>query len=117
MVLAAVDAPSRIFEGNFSELFQARLERADTLIFLDLPTWLRVVRVVWRTIRDYGRVRPDMHEDCPERFDWEFLKWVADYDRRGRDKALKLIEIVPAEKLAFHLKSRRQVDAFLRSVN
>lgn len=117
MILAAIDADAWIFEGNFSEMFQARLVRADTLIFLDLPTWLRLVRVVWRTMRDFGKVRPDMQEGCPERFDWDFLKWVADYNRRGRAKALNLLNGVPADKKAFHLKSRRQVNTFLHSVS
>lgn len=117
LVLATIEADQWIFEGNFSELFQARLARADTLIFLDLPTWMRLARVVRRTIRDYGRVRPDMQEGCPERFDWDFLKWVADYDRRGRAKALQLLADAPAEKRMLHLKSRRQVNAFLRSVS
>jgi len=66
-----------------------------------------------------------MHEGCPERFDWEFLKWVAEQGlwtvslcrRRGRGKAMRLIEQVAAEKQAFHIKSRREVDAFLCSVN
>lgn len=116
LVANAVKADAWIFEGNFSEMFQVRLERADTLIFLDLPTWLRLVRVLRRTLRDYGKVRPDMQEGCPERFDWDFLKWVADYNRRGRGKALKLLNDAPADKRVLHLKSRQQIDAFLRSV-
>lgn len=115
LVVDAVEKDVWIFEGNFSEMYQARLERADTLIFLDIPTWLRLARVIRRTIRDYGKVRPDMQEGCPERFDWDFLKWIADYNRRGRPKALKLLHDAPADKCVFHLKSRREVKTFLQA--
>ena len=48
----AVHARDRwIFEGGHSVTWEERRARCDTLIWLDFPLWLRVWRVVWRTLR------------------------------------------------------------------
>jgi hypothetical protein len=50
-------------------------EAVRTIILLDLPPWRTVPRIVWRTTRNHGRaIQPD---GCPERYDWEFIRWVA----------------------------------------
>ena len=102
-----------IFEGGLSQTWANRADRADTIIALVLPLWLRVWRVFWRTIRQYGHSRPDLPDDCPERFDAEFWKWIWDTRRTGRDKALRLLAEAPAEKQTYCLRSPRQVRRFL----
>ena len=67
-----------IFEGGRSANWDERLHRADTLIWLDFPLWLRCWRVLKRTIRYYGRTRPDLPPGCPERFSPAFYKWIWD---------------------------------------
>lgn len=103
-----------IFDGNYSSTFADRLARADTIIFLDMPTWLRLWAVVARTIKSYKKVRPGSAIDCPERFEWAFLKWVIFYEKRGRRKiALRVLSDAPKHINQHHLKSRRQVKQFL----
>lgn len=53
-----------------------RLERADAVIFLQPNRWKSLYRVVLRTLKHHGQTRPDMPENCPERFSWEFLRYV-----------------------------------------
>ena len=106
-----------IFDGNYSSTFEDRLARADTAIYLDIPTWLRLWSVISRIIKSYGRSRPDMALGCPERFDWEFIKWVIFYERRnGREKALNLLKYAPEKVTAYHLKSRSDVRKFLNDL-
>jgi adenylate kinase family enzyme len=57
-----------IFEGGFSATIAERAARADMLIWLDLPVWIRLWRVLLRSYRYHGQVRPDMQDGCPERF-------------------------------------------------
>jgi adenylate kinase family enzyme len=39
-----------IFEGGHSRTYDDRMARADTLIWLDMPVWLRLWRVLRRTV-------------------------------------------------------------------
>ena len=76
--------PRWIIEGNYGGTLQLRLVRADTVIDLDLPGWLCLVRVVRRSLASWGRVRPDMGAGCPERPNWEFFSYTATFPWRGR---------------------------------
>ena len=112
----AVEGDTWIMDGNYSGSWAGRLARADTVIFLDIPTWRRFWRTVLRTFRSYGRSRKDLGRDCPERFSLHFhLGWVLQYRRRGRLKALDLMrEEGPAGHLArHHLKGTASIERFL----
>ena len=102
-----------IFEGNHSETMNYRALRADMLIFLDISTVRRLWRVLKRTVIQYGRSRPDMAEGCMERFDWDFLKWVAGYRKNGRLRALSFLEKAPQHLSKHHLRSPHDVKRFL----
>ena len=80
--------PRWIMDGNFGATLLPRLARADTVIWLDFPAWLCVVRIVRRVLQSRGKVRPDMAEGCPERFDWEFLLYTARFPWTGRKRIL-----------------------------
>ena len=73
--------PAWVIDGNFTATIAPRLRAADTLIYLDCPNWLSVLRVIRRTISGYGRIRPDMPAGCLERFELEFLRFVWAYNR------------------------------------
>ncbi len=103
-----------VFEGNHHATFPERIARADTVVFLDFPTGLRLWRVIRRTLRSLGRTRPDMGTGCPERFDAEFLfKWVAGYRRRSYARDLEVVNTLPERITYHHLKSARDVRRFL----
>ncbi len=119
MILDTIQNDEWIFEGNNFPSFQDRINRADMLIFIDMPRWLRLFRVIKRMITGYGKSRPDMAEDCPERFDLKylkFLKFVYEYDYCGKLRALELLNSVPKDVKGIHLKSRNEVSEFLKSV-
>ena len=117
LVLAATATEKWVFDGNHHCTFDARIAGADMVIFLDFPTWLRLWRVVLRTLRFRGKTRPDMTPGCPERFNREFIiKWVAGYYWRSHAIDLAIYNDIPAEKQRFRLKSARQVRAFLNAL-
>lgn len=107
---------SWVMDGNYSRTWPERLARADTVIFLDTPTWLRFWRALWRTVSGYGKTRFDLAENCPERFDLGFLfGWVLKYRWSARRKALSLMS---PDGPAGHcerkqLSGRREVNQFL----
>lgn len=100
-----------IIDGSYSRTIEPRLERADTVIFLDVPRWRAVGRVLTRWLRHRGSQRPDMGEGSPEKIDWAFLRWTWDYPKRSRPKALAVLEQARAAgKQVFHLTSDREAE-------
>lgn len=75
-----------IIEGTYGATLNERLPRADTVIYLDYPIPLCVWRVLKRIVAWRGRTRPDMAEDCPERFDLAFLLYVARWNHGSRQR-------------------------------
>lgn len=75
--LAKIVATDRwLIDGNYGGTLAERLERADTVVYLDYPIRLCLWRLMRRIVRYRGRTRPDMTEGCPERFDFEFLIYL-----------------------------------------
>lgn len=107
-----------IADGNYHESLDLRLERADTVIYLDTPWWLCSARAFVRGIRrPAGTQMPDGCADSTWRrvHDEWWLVWRIWRVRRS-DPAREL-DIVSrfANQDAVHvLRSKRAVRAFLR---
>ena len=105
-----------IFEGGRSSTWPERLARADTVIWLDLSLPLRLRRVVWRTLKHYGKSRPDLPKGCPERFDLEFYQFIWRTRHTSRTRAISLLQSAPPDKAVHHLRSPREVAHYLSSL-
>jgi adenylate kinase family enzyme len=116
----AVEAQERwIFEGGLSATYQSRLERADTVIWLDLPVGLRLWRVMKRTLRHLGQARPDLPEGCPEGFHRETLPfWHYIWRTRlsGRQRIVALLAGAQPHVTVIHLCRASEARAFLAGV-
>ena len=105
-----------IMDGNFNRTMPQRIKRCDTIIYLDFSRLACLMGVVKRVLTTYGKVRPDMGEGCPERIDFEFLKWVWNYNKNKRERNYRLLnEAEGVETIV--LKNRRMVKRFLRSLD
>lgn len=108
-----------VIEGNYSSTFDLRLSRADTIIYLELPLRVCLYRVLKRWLTNLGKTRPDMTEGCPERMEWEFLKFiVTTYSRRKtemRQRIGRFLERDPRNQ-SFVLVGQKQIDGFLKGV-
>ncbi len=105
-----------VFEGGHSRTWAERLERADTLIWLDFPLGIRAWRVIKRTLQHYGKSRPDLPDNCPERFNWEFTTWIWQTRNTGRANMRKLFDTAPAEKSKYRLQNRLQVEDLINTI-
>lgn len=102
-----------VFEGGHSVTWPERLERCDTLIWLDLPAHVRLKRVFLRSLRYRGRTRPDLPDGCPEQFDWSFFRWIWDTRTTGRTRIERFVAAAPREKAIYRLRNTREVRMFL----
>ena len=113
-VEALVGADSWVIDGNYGSALNVTFARADTLVWLDLPTWLCLWRIVRRAARHRGGVRPDMAEGCPERLEWEFVAYTATFRGAARQR---IVDRLPGFRgTIMRLARRREVESFLRSL-
>lgn len=103
--------PRWIMDGNYGGTLERRLPRADTVFFLDLPRRLSLFRVLRRTLRHRGRVRPDLAEGCPERFDLAFLRYIWNY--RAAHRPHVLARLADFEGALVTFRTRREIEAYL----
>ena len=110
-----LEEPKWIIDGNFNRTMPLRLQKCDTVIYLDFPRITCLLGVIKRILTTYGAVRPDMGEGCPERFDLEFLNWVWNYNKNNRQNNYDLLnQATHVQKII--LKNRRMVKALLKNL-
>lgn len=108
-----IDRDSWIIDGNYSGTLELRIQKCDTIVFLDLPRWLCLWRIVKRKIQYRRGGRPDMAAGCVEKLDLEFVSWVWNYSRRSRPRVVKLMRAHAAGKRVVWLRSSADVKRFL----
>ena len=104
-----------ILDGNYDRTLNVRLRYCDTVLYLDYPRWQCLLGVIKRVATTYGKVRPDMSDGCPERFDWEFMKWVWNYNKEHRAELYRVLGETENVQVVV-LKNRKAGKAFLRDL-
>jgi adenylate kinase family enzyme len=112
----AVRGDAWVLDGNPTSAYAYCA--ADTVVFLDLPRSTCIGRVVRRIATTFGRVRPDMAPGCPEKLDWEFLRYVWDYPVDRRPVVLESIRRYASGngKRVVTLRRPVEVERFVREV-
>ncbi|HAY33671.1 MAG TPA: DNA topology modulation protein [Ignavibacteria bacterium] len=110
------DSEEWIIDGNYSRTMNIRIKRADLIIFLDMPNMLCLYRIFKRRIKYNRKTRPDMNEECTEKLDLEFIKWVWNFKKRNRAKILDKLEVASKTKRIIILKNRKQVNEFIEGL-
>jgi adenylate kinase family enzyme len=104
-----------IIDGNNPSTLDLRVPRADRIILLDRSRFACLMRIGRRTASSYGSVRVDMAPGCPEKLDWEFLKYVWNYPNRHWPDTLAAIDRHKAWDRTTTLNSDAEAAAFLQS--
>lgn len=104
-----------IIDGNYSALFDERINEADTIIFIDLPRVVCFYRVFKRYLSNIGKTRIDMREGCEERLTFTFLKYIWRYPIDRKPQVLEKIKMQSNHKHVFVLKGQKQIRNFLRN--
>lgn len=103
-----------IIEGNYSNTFEIRAAACDTVIYLEVPLYLCLYRVLKRWVTNLGKTRPDMAAGCREKMDWKFIKFIViTYGLRKKKMAERLDRFAAEGKEVIVLKNRLDIDSFL----
>lgn len=111
-----VEQESWIFDGNYGGTMDIRLNKADTIIFLDIPRTICAYRLLKRRFQYRNKTRPDMAAGCNEKLDLEFIKWVWAYPKSKKPMILKKLESLSKVKETIILTSPGEVEQFLRKI-
>ena len=112
---AEMEKEKWILDGNFNRTIEARLEKCDTVIYLDYPRIVCLKNWLGRVIRNWGRARQDMGEGCAEWFDPEMAKWIWSFNKQNRKRYYALLSGAK-DKQVIILRSRRQAEKFLKTL-
>ena len=104
------DQPTWIIEGIARKIFDYRAQQADIIIFLDIPTYICLYRVLKRAIVDFGKVRRSSAPGCPERGpSLTFLKFVWNFNRTRKPIILDVLEKYKGSKKIFIIKNKAEL--------
>ena len=107
--------PQWIMDGNYNRTLPMRLEKCDTVIYLDFSRFACLRSWVGRVLKNWGHAREDMAEGCAEWFDPEMAKWIWNYNKNNRERNYQLLKEATHAKTIV-LKNRRMVKQFLKSM-
>ncbi len=106
--LALLSGDRWVIDGNYAATLELRAERAEVVVFLDLPRRVCLARAV-RRFRS-----PILQADgCPQKVDLQFLRWIWEFPTRSRPRLLAILNTYSARTRIVHLQSAAEVRAFL----
>ncbi|OII21034.1 AAA family ATPase [Curtobacterium sp. MCBA15_016] len=111
--------PAWVTEWQYTSVRAMLANRADTLVWIDLPTAQALWRLLRRTLhRRFGRI--EMWNGNVEPSLWTFftdrghiLRWGISTRNVTRRRVPELVEIAPHLRIV-HLRSQREVDRFVQ---
>ena len=104
--------PRWIIDGNYLRTMERRLERCDTVFFLDYPLELCLEGAVVRI----GTPREDMPW-IETKFDPDFRRWIEEFPNTQLPRMYELIDYFRQKTNCIIFHSRQQADAWLREWN
>ena len=115
LLLEEMEKPWWILDGNFNRTLELRLEKCDTVIYLDYPRIVCLKNWIGRVIKNWGHARADMAEGCNEWLDPDMVKWIWNFNKKNRKRYYELLDQAEGKQTII-LKSRREAKKFLNKL-
>jgi len=104
-----------IIEGVATRHFDYRTQKADVIIFLDIPFWLCLYRFFKRSITGYGQERDSSAKGCPERMpDWNILSYMWNFNKNRKPGIEVLLQKYKNQKKIFVVKNNAEFDTLVK---
>lgn len=100
-----------IIDGNYNSTMELRIEKCDTVIFLDYPLEVCLDGIKERK----GKTRSDMPWIEGDEDDAEFIEFIKNFNSQSRPKVMELLNRY-SHKDIYVFRDRIQADEFLNSV-
>ena len=103
-----------IIDGNYASSLPIRLQRADTVIFLDLPGWTCLWGILQRRLRHGAGQYQAI--GVYDRITWDFIRYVISYRRKMAPRVRTLISDHAGDAQVVTLRSRGAARRYLATV-
>ena len=100
--------PAWVIDGNYTASLACRFSAADTVVYVDAPTWVCMARLLRRTLGNYGRVLADAAPGCPEQFDAASLRFAWSWNRARRARVLALVHRFPGRTVVLRTRAEQR---------
>ena len=107
-LLKTVQNSEWIIDGNYSSTMELRMEKCDTVIFLDYPLEVCLTGIKERK----GKPRSDMPWIESDEEDAEFIEYIKNYNTQSRPQVLELLKRY-SHKDIYIFSNRTQAEEFL----
>lgn len=102
-----------IIEGTFLRSSGPRLKEADTIIFLDMPPWLCLLRIFYRHFWCRKQPRPDLLDGCSDHLNMRRILKVVFFRIRHHKELILKMQNYSLDKEIIWLRSPKEVENFL----
>ena len=104
-----------IIDGNnISSLYQ-RLPLADTVFWFEFSPIICFFNILKRGCRYYGKVRPDMPDQCAENLSFKFFRYAWNFNHANRQRITSLLSENP-HLVVIRFTNRRQANKYLADI-
>lgn len=106
-----------IIDGNYNRTIKQRLDKCDTVFYFDLPTYVCLYSVIKRYFKYRNSARPDMAENCKDKFDLNFYLFICTYKINHGKRIKALLDNAKSDGVdVIIFKSRKQVNKYINDI-
>jgi adenylate kinase family enzyme len=111
------ERPTWIIDGTYVRTLQNRIEYADTIIFLDLPRWL----CIWRVLKRFVWLRwqdQEIAPGCPATLNRQFLWYLWMFHKKFRPMIFSMLRTIrdDSTKNIYVLSNGKEIKLFLEQI-
>jgi len=90
-----------VVDGNYSSMLSPRIEWSDLIIFLNVPTYIKLYRIFQRLIESIFEIntRQGVLDEANANINWKHIKWVSNWNRSHVDKYLNIFSSIKEKKV------------------
>ena len=110
-LVTALEKDEWIIDGNYGSTMELRMQKCDTVIFLDYPFDICLDGILERC----GKPRSDMPWVEPNQYDEEFIAFIKNYNLQSRPQVMRLLNKYSYKNILI-FKSRKEVNHFLSEI-
>lgn len=104
-----------IIDGNYGSTLDMRIEKADTIFCFQLSRIVCLLRYFKRVIANKGKTRIDMPEGCPEKFDFEFMKYIWSFPEASGKRNLERLQKSKGKHIIV-FKKKNEVNKYIKEL-
>lgn len=103
-----------IIDGNYGATMAERFDRADTIVYFDMPRYKAIYGVLKRRGEHINKKRLEMPNGWKERSNLSFLKYVWNFQKNYREPTQAMLKGLSDKEIVV-IQSHAQAEEYLRA--